>query len=76
MDINVHIRAFPRNVEFHQVDISQGFPFESSSFDVVHARLVMMHVCDLSATRSKFTLIIPTRRYRSRSRSLSAPSIS
>ncbi|KAH9846778.1 S-adenosyl-L-methionine-dependent methyltransferase [Lenzites betulinus] len=37
-------RPLPTNLEFRKVDITQPFPFEDESFDIVHARLVIMHV--------------------------------
>ncbi|KAI1787183.1 S-adenosyl-L-methionine-dependent methyltransferase [Ganoderma leucocontextum] len=37
-------RALPPNVEYHKLDITQTFPFEDETFDIVHARLVLMHV--------------------------------
>ncbi|KAI0746358.1 S-adenosyl-L-methionine-dependent methyltransferase [Daedaleopsis nitida] len=37
-------RPLPRNVIFQNVDITQPFPFEEGSFDIVHSRLVLMHV--------------------------------
>ncbi|KAM5543811.1 hypothetical protein V8D89_002428 [Ganoderma adspersum] len=37
-------RPLPSNVEFHKLDITETFPFEDEAFDIVHARLVLMHV--------------------------------
>ena len=37
-------RALPKNLKFLQMDVCQGLPFEDESFDVVHARFVLMHV--------------------------------
>lgn len=37
-------RSLPRNVRFLEVDVTNPLPFEEGSFDVVHARLVLMHV--------------------------------
>ncbi|EKM50916.1 uncharacterized protein PHACADRAFT_212833 [Phanerochaete carnosa HHB-10118-sp] len=37
-------RPLPPNITFQQVDITHQFPFERESFDIVHSRLVMMHV--------------------------------
>ncbi|KAJ7913862.1 S-adenosyl-L-methionine-dependent methyltransferase [Mycena leptocephala] len=34
----------PKNVNFQILDVTQNFPFEEGSFDVVHARLLLMHV--------------------------------
>lgn len=34
----------PSNLSFQQVDLTKPFALEKESFDVVHARLVMMHV--------------------------------
>ena len=31
-------------MEFRRIDLTEGLPFEPSSFDIVHARLVLMHV--------------------------------
>ncbi|KAI0354021.1 S-adenosyl-L-methionine-dependent methyltransferase [Trametes cingulata] len=37
-------RPLPHNLEFHRADITQPFPFEEEVFDVVHIRLVLLHV--------------------------------
>ncbi|KAM5543800.1 hypothetical protein V8D89_002417, partial [Ganoderma adspersum] len=38
-------RPLPSNVEFHKLNITtEAFPFEDETFDIVHARLVLMHV--------------------------------
>jgi len=37
-------RALPKNVKFTQMDACQSLPFEEESFDVVHARFVLMHL--------------------------------
>ncbi|EJF60557.1 S-adenosyl-L-methionine-dependent methyltransferase, partial [Dichomitus squalens LYAD-421 SS1] len=37
-------RPLPSNIEFHKLDITKGLPFEDETFDIVHARLVLMHV--------------------------------
>ncbi|KAJ7816865.1 S-adenosyl-L-methionine-dependent methyltransferase [Mycena olivaceomarginata] len=34
----------PKNVNFQIADVTQPFPFKQGSFDVVHTRLVLMHV--------------------------------
>ncbi|KAJ7119622.1 S-adenosyl-L-methionine-dependent methyltransferase [Mycena epipterygia] len=34
----------PKNINFQIVDVTQNLPFEEETFDVVHARLVLMHV--------------------------------
>ena len=34
----------PPNLTFQKVDLTEPFPFPNESFDIVHARLVMMHV--------------------------------
>ncbi|KAJ7811279.1 S-adenosyl-L-methionine-dependent methyltransferase [Mycena olivaceomarginata] len=36
----------PKNVNFQIADVTQTFPFKQGSFDVVHTRLVIMHVPD------------------------------
>ena len=50
----------PSNVEFHKLDITQSFPFEDETFDIIHARLVLMHVsaCDFR-TRKRVTHLSP-----------------
>lgn len=45
-----HCSLLPSNVEFHKLDITQALPFEDETFDIVHARLVLMHVSRLSLT--------------------------
>ena len=45
-------RIFPPNIEFRKVDVTEPFPFEPETFDVVHARLVFMHVRDVLRTAS------------------------
>lgn len=35
----------PPNLIFQKVDLTQDLPFEEKKFDVIHARLVIMHVC-------------------------------
>ena len=47
----------PSNVEFHKLDITQGFPFEDETFDIVHARLVLMHVSASICTRKRVTYL-------------------
>ena len=47
----------PSNVEFHKLDITQGFPFEDETFDIVHARLVLMHVRACGFARDSVLLI-------------------
>jgi len=37
-------RALPKNLSFLQMDVCQPLPFEHESFDVVHARFVLMHL--------------------------------
>ncbi|KAI0644106.1 S-adenosyl-L-methionine-dependent methyltransferase [Trametes meyenii] len=37
-------RPLPDNLEYQCVDITKPFPFEKESFDIVHARLVLIHV--------------------------------
>jgi len=37
-------RALPKNLKFLQMDVCQGLPFDDESFDVVHARFVLMHL--------------------------------
>ena len=39
-----HPSALPSNVEFRKLDITKAFPFADETFDIVHARLVLMHV--------------------------------
>ncbi|KAJ6569385.1 S-adenosyl-L-methionine-dependent methyltransferase, partial [Mycena capillaripes] len=34
----------PSNMKFETVDVTQTFPFEEQTFDVVHARLLLMHL--------------------------------
>ncbi|KAJ7457658.1 S-adenosyl-L-methionine-dependent methyltransferase [Mycena galericulata] len=34
----------PKNMIFETLDVTKDFPFEEQSFDVVHARLLLMHV--------------------------------
>ncbi|KAJ6588692.1 S-adenosyl-L-methionine-dependent methyltransferase, partial [Mycena capillaripes] len=34
----------PKNVSFKLADVTQSFPFEENSFDVVHARFLLMHL--------------------------------
>ncbi|KAJ7601485.1 S-adenosyl-L-methionine-dependent methyltransferase, partial [Mycena rosella] len=34
----------PKNLNFQVFDVTQGFPFEEKSFDVVHARFILMHL--------------------------------
>ncbi|KAI0704570.1 S-adenosyl-L-methionine-dependent methyltransferase [Earliella scabrosa] len=44
VDLNPLPRTLPPNVEFRRIDLTEGLPFEPSSFDIVHARLVLMHI--------------------------------
>jgi len=37
-------RALPKNLKSFQMDVCQPLPFEEESFDVIHARFVLMHV--------------------------------
>ncbi|KAJ7439816.1 S-adenosyl-L-methionine-dependent methyltransferase [Mycena galericulata] len=34
----------PKNMNFETLDVTKDFPFEEQSFDIVHARLLLMHV--------------------------------
>ncbi|KAI0764647.1 S-adenosyl-L-methionine-dependent methyltransferase [Fomes fomentarius] len=53
-------RPLPPNLEFQRVNISEGYPFEDESFDVVHARLVMLHVNNgAEALRRAIKLVKP-----------------
>ncbi|KAF8587123.1 S-adenosyl-L-methionine-dependent methyltransferase [Ramaria rubella] len=38
------IRPIPPNMKFRILDMMNPFPFEPESFDVIHARFVLMHV--------------------------------
>ncbi|KAJ7874075.1 S-adenosyl-L-methionine-dependent methyltransferase [Mycena leptocephala] len=46
VDISPTLQAIslPKNVHFQMADVTQHFPFESDTFDVVHARMLLMHV--------------------------------
>ncbi|KAI9066186.1 S-adenosyl-L-methionine-dependent methyltransferase, partial [Trametes sanguinea] len=47
IDVNpIPQRELPSNLEFRHVDVTQPLPFDKESFDVVHARLVLLHVPD------------------------------
>jgi hypothetical protein len=37
-------RPLPPNLTFRILDIAKPFPFEPQTFDIVHARLVFLHV--------------------------------
>jgi Methyltransferase domain len=37
-------RVFPSNVKFVQVDLTKDLPFVPGTYDVVHMRLVLVHV--------------------------------
>ncbi|KAJ3575311.1 hypothetical protein NP233_g1182 [Leucocoprinus birnbaumii] len=37
-------RVLPPNMAFKKVDLTQTLPFDRESFDIIHARLTMMHV--------------------------------
>jgi len=37
-------RVLPKNLKFLQMDVCQPLPFDHESFDVVHARFVLMHL--------------------------------
>ncbi|KAG6910103.1 hypothetical protein DXG01_013156 [Tephrocybe rancida] len=37
-------RPLPHNVMFHQLDATEPLPFEPESFDVIHARFVLIHL--------------------------------
>ncbi|KAJ7049833.1 hypothetical protein C8F01DRAFT_723536 [Mycena amicta] len=37
-------QTYPSNVEFQQVDLTKEWPFEDGSFDIVHARFVLIHL--------------------------------
>lgn len=36
--------TLPKNMDFQVVDVTQTLPFEEKAFDIVHARLLLMHV--------------------------------
>ncbi|KAL4262822.1 S-adenosyl-L-methionine-dependent methyltransferase superfamily protein [Pleurotus pulmonarius] len=42
-------RPMPYNIKFNQVDLSGSLPFSSQSFDIVHARLIFIHLPDAPA---------------------------
>ncbi|THH19419.1 hypothetical protein EW146_g1766 [Bondarzewia mesenterica] len=53
-------RHLPPNLRFQIVDLTKPFPFENESFDVVHARLVMMHLPGgADVLRRVFALVKP-----------------
>lgn len=35
----------PANITYQKVNIVDHIPFESETFDVVHTRFVLLHVC-------------------------------
>ncbi|KAJ7065738.1 S-adenosyl-L-methionine-dependent methyltransferase [Mycena amicta] len=37
-------QTYPSNVEFQQTDLTKEWPFEDGSFDIVHSRLVLIHL--------------------------------
>lgn len=38
------LRYFPRNLTYKRLDAMEAFPFETASFDIVHIRLLLIHV--------------------------------
>jgi SAM-dependent methyltransferase len=46
MRVTAHARRrpLPPNLRFQILDLTEPFPFESQSFDIVHARFVFLHV--------------------------------
>ena len=53
-------RALPKNLKFFQMDVCQPLPFEDESFDVVHARFVLMHVsCKFRCVPMRFDFLTP-----------------
>lgn len=51
VDIIVPDRQYPSNMTFLNADLTQPLPFEKELFDVVHIRLVLVHV-SFSSSRS------------------------
>ncbi|KAJ7264365.1 hypothetical protein C8J57DRAFT_1512439 [Mycena rebaudengoi] len=41
---NRRVSSFPANLKFHMADLPADLNFESGSFDMVHARFVLIHV--------------------------------
>ncbi|KAF8590187.1 S-adenosyl-L-methionine-dependent methyltransferase [Ramaria rubella] len=37
-------RPLPPNLKFHTLNLTQAFPFEAETFDIVHARFVFIHL--------------------------------
>ncbi|KAI0311156.1 S-adenosyl-L-methionine-dependent methyltransferase [Amylostereum chailletii] len=53
-------RPLPPNLQFIQADITQSLPVADASFDVVHARWVILHLCNVRETLPKiFQLVKP-----------------
>lgn len=40
----------PTNITYEKVNIVDHIPFDSETFDVVHTRFVLLHVCLLPGT--------------------------
>lgn len=51
-------RALPKNLRFLQMDVCQTLPFDDESFDVVHARFVLMHLPHFRDTLARISALI------------------
>jgi len=43
-DTNKFCRPLPNNITFKKVDLTEPLPFKEETFDIIHARLVFLHV--------------------------------
>ncbi|KAJ6588718.1 S-adenosyl-L-methionine-dependent methyltransferase, partial [Mycena capillaripes] len=50
--------SLPENINFQLVDVTQKFPFEENSFDLVHARLLLMHVPNAKEVIERATRLV------------------
>jgi len=50
--------ALPANCHFMQLDILTPFPFRKEAFDVIHARLILLHLPDVESLLKRITEIL------------------
>ncbi|KAF8521364.1 S-adenosyl-L-methionine-dependent methyltransferase [Gautieria morchelliformis] len=51
-------RPLPQNVKFRNVNVTQPLPFEPETFDIVHARAILIHLPDFRKILGRFIELV------------------